>query len=109
MSSHHDPTVGERLVHDLGLAPGLNAGIDEPLIEGLRRIDDEAFERAYRAHPERFVHRPVASEADLEQAIRERAHAIWEHEGRPHGEDEAIWLVAEKQIRTAERIKRESH
>jgi hypothetical protein len=33
-----------------------------------------------------------------EQAIRERAYAIWEQEGRPNGKDLDHWLHAEAEI-----------
>lgn len=33
-----------------------------------------------------------------EQAIRERAYAIWEEQGRPHGNDLDHWLRAEAEI-----------
>lgn len=33
-----------------------------------------------------------------EQAIRERAYAIWEQEGRPQGRDLDHWLQAETEI-----------
>jgi hypothetical protein len=33
-----------------------------------------------------------------EQAIRERAYAIWEEEGRPEGRDVDHWLPAEAEI-----------
>jgi Protein of unknown function (DUF2934) len=33
-----------------------------------------------------------------EQAIRERAYAIWEEEGRPEGKDREHWLRAEVEI-----------
>jgi hypothetical protein len=33
-----------------------------------------------------------------EQEIRERAYAIWEHEGHPHGRDLAHWFRAEAEI-----------
>jgi hypothetical protein len=33
-----------------------------------------------------------------EQAIRERAYAIWEQEGRPDGKDLDHWLRAEAEI-----------
>jgi hypothetical protein len=33
-----------------------------------------------------------------EQAIRERAYAIWEEEGRPDGRDREHWLRAEAEI-----------
>jgi Protein of unknown function (DUF2934) len=34
------------------------------------------------------------------RAISERAHRLWEARGRPTGEDEQIWLEAERLIRT---------
>jgi hypothetical protein len=37
--------------------------------------------------------------SDREQAIRERAHEIWEDEGRPNGKHLAHWLRAETEIR----------
>ncbi len=33
-----------------------------------------------------------------EQAIRERAHLIWEEEGRPTGKDLEHWFIAEREI-----------
>jgi hypothetical protein len=33
-----------------------------------------------------------------EQRIRERAHAIWEQEGRPHGRDEDHWRQASQEV-----------
>ena len=36
-----------------------------------------------------------------EEAIRERAYAIWEEEGRPHGKDLDHWHRAEAQINAA--------
>jgi hypothetical protein len=36
-----------------------------------------------------------------EQAIRERAYAIWEEEGRPDGKDLDHWLRAEAEIISA--------
>jgi hypothetical protein len=35
---------------------------------------------------------------DREQAIRERAHEIWEREGRPHGCDQKHWEQAVQEI-----------
>jgi hypothetical protein len=35
---------------------------------------------------------------EREQAIRERAYAIWEQEGRPDGQDLDHWLRAEAEI-----------
>ena len=37
-------------------------------------------------------------ESTGEQAIRERAYAIWEQEGRPDGKDLDHWLRAEAEI-----------
>ena len=38
---------------------------------------------------------------DLEAAIRERAYAIWEEEGRPEGQHLQHWLCAESEIVSA--------
>ena len=35
---------------------------------------------------------------DKEHRIRERAHQIWEKEGRPHGEDKRHWELAEGEV-----------
>ncbi|MBP7003194.1 DUF2934 domain-containing protein [Amaricoccus sp.] len=35
---------------------------------------------------------------DVETRIRERAHGIWESEGRPEGRAEAHWLAAAAEI-----------
>lgn len=37
---------------------------------------------------------------DREYAVRERAHAIWEHHGRPEGKNLDHWLQAEAEIGT---------
>ncbi len=44
-----------------------------------------------------------------EQAIRERAYAIWEEEGRPDGKDLEHWLRAEAEINSADQEPKESH
>jgi len=33
-----------------------------------------------------------------EQKIRDRAYALWEAEGRPHGREHQHWLTAEREI-----------
>ncbi|KHK90893.1 DUF2934 domain-containing protein [Novosphingobium malaysiense] len=35
---------------------------------------------------------------DKDQRIRERAHALWEQEGRPHGRHDAHWDQARQEI-----------
>ena len=40
---------------------------------------------------------PVISEED----IRIRAYQLWESAGRPHGQDQQLWLQAEKELRQA--------
>jgi hypothetical protein len=35
---------------------------------------------------------------DIETRIRERAHGIWESEGRPEGRAEAHWLMAAGEV-----------
>ena len=43
---------------------------------------------------------------DLEEMIRQRAHEIWEQEGRPHGRHEEHWQMAAGEItQELERIK----
>jgi hypothetical protein len=34
----------------------------------------------------------------ITERIRQRAHAIWEREGRPHGRDQEHWDRAEKEV-----------
>jgi hypothetical protein len=43
---------------------------------------------------ERELLREVAMPDNKEQALRERAYAIWEREGRPDGKDPDHWLRA---------------
>src|SRR5690554_2333099 len=35
--------------------------------------------------------------------IRDRARQLWENRGRPQGEDEVLWLEAERELREASR------
>ncbi len=42
-------------------------------------------------------------QANQEVVIRERAYAIWEEEGRPHGRDWDHWLRAAEEIGSAPR------
>lgn len=37
--------------------------------------------------------------ADHAERVRQRAHEIWESEGRPHGRDSDHWLRAEAEMR----------
>lgn len=37
-------------------------------------------------------------EDERQSKIRERAHQIWEQDGRPHGQDQAHWDRAAKEI-----------
>jgi DNA-binding NarL/FixJ family response regulator len=63
--------------------------------------------------PERFRGRPAISKpcpaellpsmleaAAREQLVRERAYAIWEREGRPAGEADRHWFMAEAELRS---------
>jgi DNA-binding response OmpR family regulator len=65
--------------------------------------------------PDRFRGRPVLDKpfaaerlpaaleaASREQRVRLRAHAIWEREGRPEGEDARHWAEAEAGLRAEE-------
>jgi hypothetical protein len=35
---------------------------------------------------------------EKEQRIRERAHEMWEHAGRPEGESDRFWNTAEQEL-----------
>lgn len=37
-------------------------------------------------------------EGKLNQMIKERAYYIWESKGKPQGQDQKIWLQAEKEV-----------
>ena len=37
-------------------------------------------------------------EQEIERRVRERAYAIWEQEGRPHGKDREHWERAKRQL-----------
>ena len=39
---------------------------------------------------------------NLQERIRDRAYAIWEREGRPHGRDRDHWAEAEREIANEE-------
>jgi hypothetical protein len=49
--------------------------------------------------------RSLTMEED-QQAIRERAHQLWEAAGRPEGKEDHFWLEAERQLKE-ERIRHE--
>ncbi len=51
-------------------------------------------------HINRRVSDALAEGSDIER-IRERAHAIWESRGPPHGEDMDHWLIAEMEVTPA--------
>jgi Protein of unknown function (DUF2934) len=42
-------------------------------------------------------------EKSKEERIRERAHEIWESKGRPHGDHEADWHQAAREIEEGDR------
>jgi hypothetical protein len=39
--------------------------------------------------------------SDREERIRQRAHALWEQEGRPHGRDREHWERARYEVESA--------
>lgn len=41
---------------------------------------------------------PKVDEGKLNHMIRERAYYIWESKGKPNGQDQKIWLQAEKEV-----------
>jgi hypothetical protein len=44
----------------------------------------------------------MIGDTELEQRIRERAHQIWEDQGRPEGRDQEHWSRAEQEINANE-------
>ena len=38
------------------------------------------------------------SDSERERTIRERAHSLWEADGKPEGRDKEYWLRAERLI-----------
>ena len=40
----------------------------------------------------------MIGDAEFERRIRERAHQIWEEQGRPDGRDQEHWCQAEQEI-----------
>ncbi|AHX13213.1 hypothetical protein CH75_08185 [Dyella jiangningensis] len=43
------------------------------------------------------------STTDHDERVRQMAHRIWESEGRPHGQDERHWHMAERLVEANER------
>ncbi|MGJ5180070.1 DUF2934 domain-containing protein [Bradyrhizobium oligotrophicum] len=43
-------------------------------------------------------------DVNLEDRIRERAHALWEQSGRPEGREDEFWYRAEHEIREMEQL-----
>jgi Protein of unknown function (DUF2934) len=65
------------------------------------RISETATSTATTPHTEPEVEAAISSaegQFDREQAIRERAYAIWEEEGRPEGQHLNHWFRAEAEI-----------
>ena len=38
-----------------------------------------------------------------EQEVRERAHQIWERQGKPEGREEEFWKLAEQELRNEDK------
>jgi hypothetical protein len=69
-----------------------------------RRASQELASTATTSQTELEVQAAISSsdgQSDREQAIRERAYAIWEEEGRPEGQHLQHWLRAEAEINAA--------
>lgn len=101
--SNEEPDVSEEIAGDLGLKPPKNG---ELLLKELHEVDEGAYEREWLGlRPDWDTAQSTKSEADREQAIRERAYELWEAEGRP--EDRAFyhWLAAEQELRRTKNSK----
>jgi hypothetical protein len=69
-----------------------------------QRPDEIATSTATTPETEPDVEAAISSgeaQLDREQAIRERAYAIWEEEGRPEGQHLRHWFRAEAEINSA--------
>ncbi len=44
----------------------------------------------------------MSNDTDRLERIRQMAHRIWESEGRPHGQDERHWRMAERLVEASE-------
>lgn len=44
----------------------------------------------------------MSNESDREERIRQMAHRIWESEGRPQGQSERHWKMAERLVQASE-------
>jgi hypothetical protein len=62
----------------------------------LKLITDNRAVRALRDLASEFE--MTAEQMERRQRIRERAHAIWIAQGRPHGRDVEFWLTAEREL-----------
>jgi hypothetical protein len=92
-------SVAREMVRALGIAPALvqDDGYMRAILERLHGVGDEVWDQHFRTHPERYLG------PDHESVIRERAHAIWEREGRPEGRELDHWLTAERELRDEHR------
>lgn len=46
----------------------------------------------------------MSNDTERLERIRQMAHRIWESEGRPHGQDERHWHMAERLVEANERV-----
>ena len=81
--------------------------------EGSREVIDRELKRQERDQ-NRVDHLPgvnvsgqpqggAVAKAEREQRIRDRAHQMWEENGRPEGSGEQFWLRAEQELDAREK------
>jgi Protein of unknown function (DUF2934) len=84
----------------LAAAPPRPPAMGPPATGTVISFDRRPLPRPAAAKPRRApAPSNAAGEADgHERRVRERAYAIWEREGRPHGRDRDHWFAAEREL-----------
>lgn len=76
-------------------APGIPPPLSEALMKALGQVEQAGTViHRYR----KLLTKESEMESEREQAIRERAYALWEVNGRPKGKDLEFWARAETEI-----------
>lgn len=75
--------------------------VDEKAREAEKALDGpeaQDLAEAEAAGRNRMAKKDPALRRDYHEKLKERAHAIWEQEGRPHGRDREHWQQAEAEV-----------
>jgi hypothetical protein len=86
--------AGVRL-SEIAPAPGIPPPLSEAITKALGQVEQAGTViHRYR----KLLTKESEVESEREQAIRERAYALWEGDGRPKGKDLEFWVRAETEI-----------